>query len=200
MNKFSYGNASTEGVYYDEENRRHLNTLRSAHAQLALSLFDAGKKDSARNILEHFDKNVLESNFPYGMTSSRNQHDRVSSSFLLACYQTGDLALAKKVAASMKRDLSQQMRYYHSLGTEHMNDEQLAMNAQMFKQGKGGNLTERQSQFIDDILSCYEMQVHMEDWEKRWGSGHPLLTEDGPSLDTNQQPPTAGDSGPPKAK
>ncbi len=77
MNKFAYGNAATEGVYYDEENRRYLNTLRAAHAQLALSLLDAGKKDSARNVLEHFDKNVLESNFPYGMTSSHgNQHDR----------------------------------------------------------------------------------------------------------------------------
>jgi hypothetical protein len=48
MTKFAYGNAITPGVYYDEENRRHLNTLRAAHAQLALSLIDAGKKDSAR--------------------------------------------------------------------------------------------------------------------------------------------------------
>ena len=30
---------------------------------LALSLIDAGKKDSARKLLEHFDQNVLESNF-----------------------------------------------------------------------------------------------------------------------------------------
>jgi hypothetical protein len=201
MNKFGYGNASTEGVYYDEENRRHLNTLRAAHAQLALSLLDAGKKDSARNILEHFDKNVLESNFPYGMTSSHgNQHDHISSTFLLACYQTGDLTLAKKVAASLKRDLSQQMRYYNSLGAEHMNDEQLAMNAQMAKQGKGGNLSERQGQFIDDILSCYEIQIHMEDWEKQWGNGQPPHTDESPTLNTNQRPPAAGDSRPPKAK
>src|SRR6185312_11076211 len=108
MTKFAYGNAITPGVYYDEENRRHLNTLRAAHAQLALSIIDAGKKDSARNILEHFDQNVYEPNFPYGMTSNRgNQQNRISMSFLLACYESGDLTLAKKVAASVKKDLNQ---------------------------------------------------------------------------------------------
>ena len=35
MNKFAYGTANKPGVYYDEENRRHLNTIRMAHAQLA---------------------------------------------------------------------------------------------------------------------------------------------------------------------
>ena len=36
----------------------------------------AGKKDSARKVLEHYDQNVLESNFPYGMTSNQgNMHD-----------------------------------------------------------------------------------------------------------------------------
>ncbi|MBN9037827.1 MAG: thiamine phosphate synthase, partial [Rhizobiales bacterium] len=70
MEKFTYGNASTPGVYYDEENRRHLNSIKFAHAQIAMSLVDAGKKDSARKVLEHFDQNVLESNFPYGMTSN----------------------------------------------------------------------------------------------------------------------------------
>ncbi len=169
MTKFAYGNASTPGVYYDEENRRHLNTLRAAHAQLALSLIDEGTKDSARKLLEHFDRNVLESNFPYGMTSNRaNQHDRISMSFLLACYQSGDLTLAKKVAASIKKDLFQQMRYYKGLG-EPMSDEQLAVNAQMTKQQKGGNLSDKQGEFVDDILSTYQMTLNLADWEKQYG-------------------------------
>ena len=58
MEKFGYGNADLPRVYYDEENRRHLNTIRLAHAQLAQSLAINGKKDSARQILEHFDKHV----------------------------------------------------------------------------------------------------------------------------------------------
>jgi len=168
MNKFDFGHANIPGVYYDEENRRHLNTLRAAHAQLALSLVDEGRKDSARRLLERFDKNVLESNFPYGMTSNRgNQQNRISMSFLLACYESGDLTLAKKVAASVKKDLSQQMRYYNGLG-ESIPNEQLAINAQMVLQGKGGNLSETQVQFAQDIASSYQMLIQLADWEKQF--------------------------------
>ena len=173
MTKFAYGNAITPGVYYDEENRRHLNTIRAAHAQLALSLIDAGKKDSARNILEHFDKNVYEPNFPYGMTSNRgNQQDRISMSFLLACYESGDLELAKKVAASVKKDLNQQMRYYASLG-DNMPNEQLAVNAQMVMQNKGGNLSDKQAGYAQDIVSSYQLLLQLDEWEKQFSAGGP---------------------------
>lgn len=169
MTKFDYGHADIPGVYYDEENRRHLNTLRAAHAQLALSLIDAGKKDSARKLLEHFDQHVLESNFPYGMTSNRNnQHNKISMSFLVAAYQCGDLKLAAKVAASIKKDLEQQMRYYNSLGVSQPN-EQLAINAQMAEQQKGGNLTEKQGEFSADILSSYQMLLQLDEWAKQFG-------------------------------
>ena len=174
MNKFSYGNASTPGVYYDEENRRHLNSLRAAHAQLAMSLLAEGKRDSAKNILEHFDKNVYEPNFPYGMTSNRgNNHNRISMSFLQASYLSGDLQLAHKVAASLKKDLSQQMRYYVSLG-EPMSNESLAIQAQMYLQGKGGNLSNHQDGSIaQDILSSYDMLLRLDDMEKQFGQGKP---------------------------
>jgi Protein of unknown function (DUF2723) len=173
MTKFAYGNAITPGVYYDEENRRHLNTLRAAHAQLALSLIDAGKKDSARKLLQHFDDNVLESNFPYGMTSNRgNQHNRISMSFLLACYESGDMTLAAKVAASLKKDLSQQLRYYNSLGDSQPN-EQLAVNAQMAAQQKGGNLNDRQIGYTQDILSSYQMLRQLDDWYKQFAAPPP---------------------------
>jgi Protein of unknown function (DUF2723) len=173
MTKFGYGNANIPGVYYDEENRRHLNTLRAAHAQLALSLIDQGRRDSARNLLEHFDQNVLESNFPYGMTSSHgNDHNRISMSFLLASFQSGDLKLAGKVAASLKKDLEQQLRYYNSLGESQPND-QLAINAQMADQNKGGNLNEQQQQFSRDIVTAYQMLQQIDQWGKQYG-GAPL--------------------------
>ena len=169
MTKFGYGNANIPGVYYDEENRRHLNTLRAAHAQLALSLIDEGKKDSARNLLEHFDQQVLDSNFPYGMTCNRgNEDDHVSASFLLACYQCGDLKLAAKVAASLRKDLEQQLRYYNSLG-ESMPNEQLAVNANMIVQGKPANINDQQANFARDIVSSYQMLQDMDQWAKRFG-------------------------------
>jgi Protein of unknown function (DUF2723) len=173
MEKFAYGGAGTPGVYFDEENRRHLNSIKYAHAQLAESLVAAGKKDSARKILEHFDQSVLQSNFPYGMTSNQsNLHDYFSFRFLEACYTSEDFTLAKKVNGSLKKDLDQQMRYYKSLG-DNMPDEQLAVNAQMLLQGKGGNLSDRQAEFAQDILSCYQMIMQVTEWEKQYSRGTP---------------------------
>jgi hypothetical protein len=174
MNKFAYGSANKPGVYYDEENRRHLNSIRMAHSQLALSLVDAGKKDSAQKILEHFDKNVLESNFPYGMTSNRgNQQDAISTDFLQSCYVAGDLVLAKKVEASVKKDLQQQMRFYKSLGDE-SSDDQLATNAYMLLQGKAGNLSDRQMVFAQDIFTTYRMLMQIDQMDKQF-SGKPAV-------------------------
>ncbi len=173
MNKFAYGDAVKPGVYYDEENRRHLNSIRMAHSQVAFSLVDAGKKDSARNVLEHFDKNVYEPNFPYGMTSNRgNQQDAISTDFLQACYVSGDLELAKKVEASLKKDLQQQMRYYKSLGDEN-SDDQLATNAYMILQGKAGNLSDRQQQFVQDIFTTYRMLMQIDQMDKQFNSKPP---------------------------
>ena len=68
-NKFAFGNCDKPGVYYDEENRRHLNTIRLAYATAASNLADNGQKDEAKQLLERCDKNMLRENFPYGMVS-----------------------------------------------------------------------------------------------------------------------------------
>ena len=169
MEQFAYGNAGKPGVYYDEENRRHLNSIKFTHAQVAMSLAAAGKKDSARKILEHYDQNVLESNMPYGMTSNQgNMHDYFSFDFLQACMMAGDTALAQKVTASLKKDLTQQMRYYKSLGDPNLPDEQLAINANMIVQNKGGNLSDVQAKyFAQDILSTYRMLMQLQEWDKQ---------------------------------
>jgi hypothetical protein len=54
-------------------------------------------------------------NFDYGITSRSNVHDRNSLLFMEACYMAGDSVLAAKVAASVRKDLDQQIRYYNSL-------------------------------------------------------------------------------------
>ncbi len=115
MHKFGFGNANLFNVYFDEENRRHLNIIRRANAELALDLSFKNRKDDARKVLERADKMMLESNFPYGMTSRSNEHDRLSMIFLEGCYRADDAALAEKVSKSVRKDLNQQMRYYNSL-------------------------------------------------------------------------------------
>ena len=115
MNKFVFGNANVSGVYFDEENRRHLNSIRLAYAKAAANLADNGKKEEAKKMLEKCDKGMLEENMSYGMVSRFQQHDYISYQFLDACYKAGDTALAEKVTHSLKKDLEQQMVYYNSL-------------------------------------------------------------------------------------
>jgi hypothetical protein len=115
MNKFAFGNANVPGVYFDEENRRHLNTIRTAYAELAMDLSTKGRKEDARKVLDKADKMMLQENFPYGMISRGNMHNRQSLAFLEACYRSDDRALAAKVLGSVKKDLQQQVKFYNSL-------------------------------------------------------------------------------------
>lgn len=169
MEKFGYGNAAIKGVYFDEENRRHLNSIRASHAILAMNLADAGKLDSARKILNKYDKEVDIVNVPYGMTSNRgNQHNRVSMSFLYAAHRSGDKTLAAKVSASLKKDLEQQMRYYRLMGDQ-VTDDQLANDAMSRMQGRPNNLSSDQDVFVQDIVSTYQMLQNLKEWDKQFG-------------------------------
>jgi hypothetical protein len=168
MEKFRYGKVSAnKPVYYDEENRRRMNYIRLAHAQVAISLAAAGRKADARKVLEHFDKQVNDRDFPYGMTSNRgNLHNAITSEFLRACYMAGDSMLAKKVTLSVKKDLQEQLRYYHSLGDETMSGEQMISVAYALLQGKGGEMPARQIAFANDIVSSWQLLQQLENWEK----------------------------------
>ncbi|GGB17527.1 glycosyltransferase family 117 protein [Puia dinghuensis] len=168
MTKFQYGHAGTPGVYFDEDNRRYLNFIKFSHAEIASSLAAAGRKEDARRVLENYDHNVDITNFPYGLTSSRGSFDNsYSLYFLQACYAAGDDALAAKVSASMKKDLQQQMQYYQSRG-ERMTDEQLAISAQQALEGKPNNLSDKQGEFAQDILSAYTLLLQMTQLENQY--------------------------------
>ncbi len=115
MNKFAFGNANVRGVYYDEENRRHLNTIRMQYAQVANNLAEHDMKDDAKRMLNKCDSMMLQENFPYGLVSRRQQQNQISGQFLLAAYKAGDTVLAKKVSDALRKDLEQQVIYYNSL-------------------------------------------------------------------------------------
>ena len=131
LNKFVFGNADKHGVYYDEENRRHLNTIRMQYALAALNLADNDRKGDAKKLLERCDKMMLQENFPYGMVSRDQRHNEISGQFLLAAYKSGDTLLANKVYASIRKDLEQEIAYFNALDEDKqgalVNDNQRAM-------------------------------------------------------------------------
>ena len=166
MTKFSFGNAKNPNVYFDEENRRHLNSMRLAFSQVAQALAIEGKRDSAQQLLRKLDAETNEKNFPYGMTSNRgNQHNYFSYLFLQACYASGELKLAKKVSVSLLKDLKQGVAYYKSLG-EAMSDDQFFVNAENAYQSKPNSLANKQIAFVQDILTCGQLIEAVNKMEK----------------------------------
>ena len=122
MKDFVFGNAHVPGVYFDEENRRHLNSIRQAYATAAASLAGSGKKEQAVKLLHKCDTMMLEQNFPYGMVSRGQQHNYTSMIMLQAAYRADDTKLAEKINNALKKDLEQQMAYYGVLNDNRRNN------------------------------------------------------------------------------
>ena len=116
MKKFAFGNAEKRGVYFDEENRRHLNNIRQAYADLAVGLSGEGKKDSARKALDRVDKMMLQSNMPYGLVSRYNMHNQTSLMMLEAALRAEDKTLSNKISTAVRKELNEELAYYNAIG------------------------------------------------------------------------------------
>ena len=116
MNKFVF--ESKKGVYFDEENRRHVLNLRNAYAEAAGNMADKGKKEEALKLLEKAETMISANKLPYAMTSRGNSHNINGMAYLEACYKAGNMQLAQSVKAALKKDLEQQKKYYDYLRTD----------------------------------------------------------------------------------
>ena len=115
MNKFAFGNAQTKGVYYDEENRRHLNSIRLAFGQAAAALADAGRKEDAKKLLDRCDSMMLQENIPYGMPGRYQQHNQISMQMMYAALKADYTQMSDKISRSLHKDMQQQANFYESL-------------------------------------------------------------------------------------
>jgi hypothetical protein len=115
MNKFSFSKAPKGTVYYDEENRRHLNSIRLAYAQAAGSLADQNRKEDAIKLLHKCDSMLGQDVHPYAMPGRYQQHNQISMQMLYACYKADEITLAEKISKLLKKDMEQQASYYRSL-------------------------------------------------------------------------------------
>ncbi|HNL82763.1 MAG TPA: DUF2723 domain-containing protein, partial [Chitinophagaceae bacterium] len=181
MNNFAAGNANVKGVYFDEENRRHLNSIREAYTELAFDLISKNRMNDAKKVLQHCDSLMLQENVPYGMVSRANQHNRNSLRFLTACYEVGDKDLAAKVLKSLKTDIEQQQVYYASLGDgktsveaykKLMDDYITRYNSARTRQDQvtadnilQSNLSQRQINSLNDIRMSYMLLVELNNVE-----------------------------------
>jgi hypothetical protein len=118
MEHFKTGNAQTKGVYFDEENRRHLLIVKSTFAELAGNLADGGRKDDAKKVLERCESLINTANMPYAQASRYNGYNQTSLIYLEACYKAGMAELAEKNRLAIKKNLDQLKSYYLNLKNE----------------------------------------------------------------------------------
>jgi hypothetical protein len=145
MNKFSNGHADVKGVYFDEENRRHLYTIRQLYADLAKQLLAKGRKEDAKKAILKSDQLVPDTNVPYAMPSRVEFHNQASYSLMEVAYEAGLTDLAKKISNALTKDFNEHMEYFASLG----------------------NMTKKQ---LEDILANYSQQKFMEQIQQQQGS------------------------------
>jgi hypothetical protein len=117
-NVFRFGGANKPGVYFDEENRRHLLTIRQTYASAALNLADQGRRQEAVNLLEKAEKGISPESLPYAMVSRFQTHNQISLLYLEAAYKAGHTTLVNKLKAALKKDLTDQRNYYNYLKNE----------------------------------------------------------------------------------
>ncbi len=121
LTKFTSGNADIPGIYFDEENRRHLLSIRSAFAEAAGNTADLGRKPEAIELLTKAEALIHTQNLPYAMTARYNYHNQVALIYLEAAYKAGHNQLADKVRTSLRKDLNDQKKYYDYLKAEKEN-------------------------------------------------------------------------------
>ncbi len=158
-NKFAFGSANIPGVYFDEENRRHLVGIRQSFAETANQLAIEGQTEKAKELLNIADKNLLAGNFPYGLVSRQNQHNTISIQFLEAAYKAGDKKLAAKVLASLSKDLNEQLAYYAFIGS--MSIAELNQAVQDLMANKADNLNNDQRQMFMEIRQAFILQEYL---------------------------------------
>lgn len=162
-NKFAFGSANIPGVYFDEENRRHLVGIRQSYAEAANKLAIDGDSAKARELLQIADKNLLEENIPYAMVSRQNQHNTISVQFIEASYRAGDKKLAAKVSAAVMKDVNEQLAYYAYLGD--MSVPELLQAVQDILSNKADNLSNEQRQIFIEIRQAIIIQEYLRNLE-----------------------------------
>jgi hypothetical protein len=113
LTQFKGGGANVPGVYFDEENRSHLLSIRQTFAIEADKLAEQGRKEEAREVLKKSESIIKPQDLPYAMVSNNhNMHNRICLYYLQVAYKSNDLDLAKKLDLALRKDTNDQKNYY----------------------------------------------------------------------------------------
>ena len=110
VNKFKWGGVNNPKVYLDENTLRMLANFRSTFARLSIQLINENKKDSARKALDRCMEVIPDQVVPFNVYNIL---------LIEAYYRLGDIETANKMAATLKKNIYQDMNYFVSLGKKY---------------------------------------------------------------------------------
>ncbi len=110
VNKFKWGGVNNPKVYLDENTLRMLGNFRSTFARLAIQLINENKKDSARIALNRCMEVIPDKVVPFNVFNIL---------LIEAYYRLGDMETANNMAATLKKNIYQDMNYFISLGNKY---------------------------------------------------------------------------------
>lgn len=208
MTKFTNGNADKKGVYFDEENRRHLYGIRNAFADVANDLVDKKRLEEAKQVVLKADSLIPDLNIPYAMPSRVEFHNDASYKLMQAAYASGATDLAKKINQQLNKDLNEQIAYYASLGE--MTPKQLENILMQYNQQRymeqmqqkdsrqsdaylSANLSFNQSGLATEMNRTFGIMQYVQGIEERY---NPKPKDTTVNKDTNLPKPTSTDAAP----
>jgi hypothetical protein len=121
MSEFGFGNASHKGVYYDEENRRHLSSIRDSYIVTADDMVNDGDLEGARKMLRKVHEGMPSYSLPYGMPSRGEMNNTSSLNMARTAFMAKDEALGKEIYNEVEKDVMQQMKYDYMLSNPNGN-------------------------------------------------------------------------------
>ncbi len=183
MTKFTNGHADKKGVYFDEENRRHLIGIRQSFADLAKDLVAKNRMEEARKAVIKADSLIPNINVPYAMPSRYELHNQTAYLLMEAAYAAEAKETAAKISKALKTDLNQQMDYYAAMG-DNMSRKQLdeilirysqmrygAQTNEQRNQADGyliNNLSNNQARLSVEISSTYDFIQYVKQTEEKY--------------------------------
>jgi hypothetical protein len=114
MNKYQWGNAEKNNVYFDEKNRLMFVAYRVNAARAATQLALANRKDEAKKILHKVHTSMSQKSYPYN-PYTLEMFDASAYFMTNAAYAAGDNALAKDITNKFVGNLEKDITWILSL-------------------------------------------------------------------------------------
>lgn len=152
MNKYDWGNADRNDVYFDEKNRLMFAAYKINSSRLAMELAASGRVKEGKAVLDKVKKGISESAYHY---------DATAYYMAIGYYTIGDKATGKEIATKLSKNAADNMAYYMTLkenGKANFASDlrrsmqiigSLSMTAKQFGDAETAKMLETQVQMMD---------------------------------------------------